>query len=411
MARIVLLLSVNLDHSEVRERRVLTEGLPALLVTLRGAPIPVVLAIQQRDIEVAGLTFEDLEGLDILAAPYAHGMEGLLVGRHIPRLTAHCVWQARNGFAGTVNGTFRPEFSDALAQGVHEEGRIFPCLAEGTTTWYTSVGEGFARVEEVAHEAVRFRGQIWTPMVGVMELVRGYQLFQRDPNDLNGARARPFVEALTRFGESSDEIRFMPMDVEAALVGSHHGLQVWRRFFELLTHHGLTHHFASFAEAETRWRQVATDASDLVMEGQELLLPNRDEAKWRCRRLQNEYLVHLQNTLGYDSDVGQVLSSVASTSDVFSCMGGMLNPRPVRLSADRGDLVIQGTWDMEVLGRVAMEGLSHIRSCTPSVERDDQLVNFFRWKTGELNEAGRLTDDGLWYARRIIERCLKPRLG
>lgn len=420
MARIVLLLSVNLDHSEVRKRRVLAEGLPALLATLRGAPIPVTLAIQRRDIELAGVTDEDLEGLDVLAGPYAHGMEGLLVGPSVASsLEEHCRWQVENGYEGTVAGTFRPEFSDALRQGVHKEGQIFPCLAGNASSWYTSVGGGFTQLAEPSQqEAIRFRGQIWTPMAGVMGLVRGYQLFQRYPDNLNGDEAMAFVQVLRAYAQSGDEIRFLPMDVEAALVGSHHGLGVWDRFFQLLVEHDLTGHFASFAEAEARWRTVAVDASTLVHGGGELLLPTRNEAKWRSWRPQFDYLAELNQTLRYSSAVGHVLASIATSSDVFSCMSGMLNPTPVRLPADRGDLVIQGTWDMQVLGHAALSALTGVDALCglqdgEAVAGHEDEIHIARFSGGvtRQHKAGRLTDDGLWYAQRIIERCLQPRLG
>lgn len=398
--KLVLLLNVNLDNSELKRRRAFIAGFRPLIDLLKTeSPIPIAMSIQGRDLEVLRMEEADFEGIALFHAPYAHAMAELVP----PNLHNHLKWQWEHGVGGSCDGVFLPCYS-----GVNQvcnmpdlnDTAVIPFLAEKTVT---GAGLELDDVSEFDRELVRDAPAIQTnrglmvPIRGVQGLVNGFRHFQRFLYTESGA---DHVEGVNRFRSAvkahreTDRWTIFPLDLESCYIGSHHGDKVWRQFFQMIQRLRVTDDFVAMEEAVAHWRHEAV---------QRLHLPiSRDASKWVRWRRQRRYLEVLNDSASLHTELRQVLASIAASSDVLTSYSGAVDPMHTVLRADRGNLTIRGNGDLWHLGRGARTCLRH-----SSQTSDVVLLGYFR----RYGLPDNLSVDGQWYARQLIERCLKPRLG
>ncbi len=382
-AKIVWLMTFNLDHSEISgRRRGYVESFRRWLRVFQSASIPVAISIQGRDLEVLGMKKEELTGLDVLSAPYSHALEPLMVGRG--NLHSHYEWLVGYGMWGNVPGRFLPEFAPSARQPSYPHGSFIPCLAGRASSFYSqpnTLGYMERREELEAAEAVCFRGQTWLPMHGAEPIAAAYQYFQRFPKTVE-AQDGMVVAIEKHLGEHVGETRVIPMDFEACLVGSHHGIGAWEMFFDLLECRGLTPCFTPFRQSVGHWGKVA------IHLGEKPVFIDRDLSKWRCRDLQRVAEDEVVAVPRLERSLQHRVFSLATTSDRWSALSGWMG-KGVRLTADRGDLTIRPNLDMAQIGAAANQAIG---SVFPAIAFGEQIAERYR--------QGALSDDGYWYASR-----------
>ena len=398
--KLVLLLNVNLDNSELTRRRAFIARFRQLIDFFREeAPIPIAMSIQGRDLEVLQMEATDFEGIALFHAPYAHAMAELVP----PHLHDHLKWQWEHGVRGSCDGVFLPCYSGVNpACNVPDlnDTAVIPFLARKTAT---GAGLELDDVSEFDRKFVRDAPAIQTdrglmvPIRGVQNLVEGFRHFQRFLYTESGA---DHVEGVNRFRSAVKAHRetgrwtIFPLDLESCYIGSHHGDKVWFQFFQMIQRLRVTDDFVAMEEAMAYWRHEAVRRPHLYI--------SRDASKWVRWRGQRLYLELLNDSSSLHTELRQVLASIAAGSDVLTSYSGAVDPMQTVLRADRGNLTIRGSGDLWHLGQGARMCLAH-----PPQTRDRELLKSFQ-RYGIPDE---LSIDGHWYANQLIERCLKPRLG
>lgn len=352
MSRIVIYMHANGMHSNVPapKRRAYLERLPDWVRVLREARVPVVISIQAIDLLVAGLTEADFDGLDLLAAPFNHALFSVIGGRD--GLPDHARWLVEHGVAGNVDGAAWPEF-DTPNRDLHPGRSMVYFAVPDDAFLYSELDERSPSDETCmdAYRAVRFHSHVVVPMHGVRKAQSAFFRWQRR---WDGPSRDEMVAAFRKIVEDGkDDVRVFFMDLEAPLVGSHHGLDVWKEFFRILREEGIARHVVGFREAETTWRAAAVKPSQTFA-----LLARRLGNKWTAWNQQVILLARILRQRAARSDREHAAMACFTTSDLFSALGTQLdavkNP-PKPHDADLGPITIG--WDPTVctVGHLALD--------------------------------------------------------
>ncbi len=329
MSKVLFYLPANTRHSNVQagKRREYIENIGAWLNTLRGAGFPVSTSFQRDCLDLLGLTEKDFDGIELLSAPGNHLLPSRFE-KH-PTMKHHARAMLRDAaVVGNVPGYFMPEFdiprTDLLAPGF----QILFALP-GQTVLYsecsTSDVERGTPLEN--YEAIRFLGdKVVVPMLGVEGMQKAFFLWQRFKTTENLAALLAEIRKVTEDGE--DRVRVFFLDLEAPLVGSHHGLDIWRELFAAIVQSGLAEHFVSFHEAAAHWQSRA-----VKIEGPTWTLFARQlGTKWTGLQPQMDYLDRVMLAEPPRTLAEHKWLAFCSTSDILSAMDRKL----------RGNIVIDG---------------------------------------------------------------------
>ena len=360
MSQLVLVLPGNLvGHSNVpgELRRKLIESFGATwLPVIDSAPVPLLLSLQAVDLQVAEVGVDSFTSTDICYAPNNHALISLMF--EDPRLVSHGEWLMQNGVVGNVPVAFFPEFDVPPLEGLMlNERMVVPVWPDSEMHSNYDAGTFEARGAVNDFEALDMLGHTLVPMTGVTEgFVKPFQFWQRFPKDQDAEHA--LVSAIRAVAEDgADGYRFALMDLEAPIVGSHHGVSIWERFWELLVAHDLLDCFASVAEASRHWNSVAVKPE----EDAATMLTRNLGPKWTGYGPQRMHM-HALGGCGAGGYFHDVLAQ-ASTSDVLSAMHSRLQNRAVpRLSADMGTLTVGHDEGVIDLGYWALQNAQLLRA-------------------------------------------------
>ena len=364
---LVLYLPANIMHSNVLapKRRQHIEEFPLWLKVLKSAGIPITVSFQTVDLEMLGRTTEDFNGLELLRAPYGHLMMSLYSGH--PVMREHAKWQILNGITGNTNGFFFPEF-DVPTSVINIQGKpIVPVLPDPSSVLYSSCDSGDINPEAAISQypAVSFNGMTLVPMVGVAELQKKFFMWQRFPDDREKLDAL-MSEVQTCSSQNATTPRILFLDLEAPLVGSHHGLPIWERFFAEIRQRDLQRCFTSFEEASQIWRRQQVSAPGVSS------LIARDLVKWTRRAPQIQVTDRIKTSVHRKGGLSDRLVAQLTTSDLLSALGSKLEAK-ITLTADQGPLEIgydQSIIDMGFALLAAVEQgrdpIAALRNCQTS---------------------------------------------
>ncbi|MBI4256694.1 hypothetical protein HY626_01400 [Candidatus Uhrbacteria bacterium] len=370
MSQILLYLPGNTRHSNVpaAKLRAYIENIRQWLAVLRAAGFPVSISFQRDDLDVFALTEGDFEGLELLSAPGNHFLPSRFE-KH-PRLADHARWLLQdNRVHGNVPGYFLPEF-DIPRTNILPPGLQILFALPGHTLAYSEVGIG--DVERASalenYKAVWFHDKLVVPMLGVKPMQDAFFYWQRFRTQENLDKLLTEIRKVAEDGR--DDVLVFFLDLEAPLVGSHHGLAIWEELFAAIRNSDLAQHFIGFNEAVKIWQSQA-----VKIEGSTWTLFARNlGAKW----------TGLQPQLDYMDRVGLVQAPVnrwhhqvlaqSTTSDPLSAWDRKLRG-PITITADQGPIQIgynQGIIDIALLSLAAyQEGRHALRRHYQSIVDED----------------------------------------
>jgi hypothetical protein len=346
-------------HSNVlphRRRRYMESFKEEWLPVLQGFPVTV--SIQAEDLLLLGLTEADFTGVELIQAPWAHFLP--TIAQQHDSLVEHAKWQMRHGVRGNAvnKAWFLPEYDAPNWDLLPQEGAIVPVMPAPHVVLYSECDTGDVVVDPRLKDfqALHFRGNIAVPMHATDRLSGPFYIYQRFPTDEN---LKKVIDTVRGFVESeSDEQFIWYLDLEAPIVGSHHGLQVWKNLFAALKREGLDSAFGTISQMAPHWHRVAerpidTPASRLV--GRVL------GVKWTKYGKQLGLFAQIAEAARERppaSDAHHALLATAFGSDLFSGICSKLDP-PKALDADLGPLPI--TFDNAVI-QVALTALACYRA-------------------------------------------------
>jgi len=338
MSRVLFFAPGNLFHSNVpaKLRRVYATDIVKWLDTFGSAGIPVTTSYQAIDLVMMGLTSGDItrRGIDLLHAPFNHALFSLLP---IFGLRDHALWLQQNGVVGNVAGEFWPEFDiPTPSTMVLAPSRITFSLPDPNMVSYSETGGdlgGFRPETAISHyQAIRYGDRIVVPMVGAEAAQKAFFKWQRFWSQ--EALDELILEFAKLANDGFDRTVVFFMDVEAPLVGSRHGLEVWQRFFAAIKSAGLERIFVSFNDAARRWREAVVRPKVSA----EHFLARNLGVKWtalhpQLRHLVNSAKVHPVNSFQHAA------AALWTTSDVLSAMDRQIKG-DIHLDADEGEVVV-----------------------------------------------------------------------
>jgi hypothetical protein len=171
------------------------------------------------------------------------------------------------------------------------------------------------------------------PMMGADNLIKHFQAYQRslNPRDLSA-----FVHELELLGQEPGDLPFVfYMDLEAPLVGSHHGLAIWENIFEAIDKAVLGDLFLDAAAACALWRQQAQKPGT----GEPFSVYRELGSKWQATRPQFEFRHRILRSRLPETEAEHRVASLFTQSDYYVAIDNQLR-RDIVLSADKGDLRI-----------------------------------------------------------------------
>lgn len=384
MSKLVINLPGNTWHSNVsaHARRTYIEELPAWVQVLKEAGMPILSSFQQTCLDLAGLTERDFEGLDLLAAAYNHALFSLISGRD--GLPEHAAWLVEHGVKGNVDGAFWNEF-DTPNRDMHPGRSMVYFSVPSQSFLYSECDErtptDAQRLE--GYSAVRFHNHVVVPMHGCGKAQGAFFKWQRLWDDASRAEMVAAFREIVEDGKDGIVVFFM--DLEAPIVGSHHGLDVWRQFFRILREEGIADHVIGFKDAEKIWRAEATRPKQTFS-----LLARKLGTKWTAW---NQQIILLFRTLRLRparTDRDHAVMACFTTSDLYSALGTELDAQqepPKPRDADLGPITIGFDRTVTRVGHIAIDAYETGKN--PARE----LVSY-DWED----------PDARWFAERVANR-------
>lgn len=379
MSQLVFHLPGNGSHSNVsaRKRREYLESLPEWIELLASAGFPVAPSFQGIDLKIAGVHERMFVGTDLLSAPFAHTLPSIYEQHPVHR--GHAEWLFRRGAIGSAPGTFVSEFDIPRRNIIPRKDDILFALPSQTVGYSEcSTGDVNPGADVNKYEAIRFHDKVIVPMRGVEAAQKAFFAWQKSWTDETLEAAMSAIASLAFDGKN--EVYVLFLDLEAPLVGSHHGIDVWRRYFEAIRETNLAQHFIPFKDAATLWRSRAVD-----IEGSAYPLFARQlGAKWTGLQPQIDYLMRASLLPEAKSDREHAALSLVTTSDVLSAMDRKLR-RSIWIDGDLGKLEIGYDQTIISVALAVRDALEHRRSPIKS-----------------LRALG-LDEDSQWFVNRIAD--------
>lgn len=381
MSKSILYFPGNSRHSNVpaRERRAYVENIREWLGVIRDAGFPIQLSFQRDCLDVFGLSEADFDGIELLSAPGNHLLPSRFE-KH-PVMRKHALHMMRDASVkGNVPGYFTPEFDIPRTEILPAGFQILFALP-GQTVLYSecSTSDVVRGGALESHEAIRFHDKVVVPMTGVEGVQKAFFIWQRFKTEENLAKVLDEIRKIAEDGE--DRVRVIFLDLEAPLVGSHHGLNVWRELFAAIVSSGLSEHFLSFHDAAERWKERAAkiDAPTWTLFARQL------GTKWTGFQPQLDYLDRVMLCRAPRTSVEHAWLGLCTSSDVLSAMDRKLRG-DIRIDADLGPLAIG--YDQAVMS-IAFAALG-------AYERGTSIEDALRGL--DLPDA-----DGQWFANRCAD--------
>lgn len=380
MSRIHLYLPGNTRHSNVqaKRRREYILGFWDWHKVLKTAGFPVSVSFQRDDLDMFGVDEKAFAGIELLSAPGNHFLPSRFE-KH-PRLSEHARYLLNEGrVVGNVPGYFTPEF-DIPRTDILPEGEQILFALPGQTVLYSecSTGDVEPGSKLEGYKAIRFHDKIVVPMLGVKPMQDAFFLWQRFKSQENLDKLLGEIRAVAKDGK--DDVLVFFLDLEAPLVGSHHGLTIWEELFAAIRESGLCEHFVSFNEAAQVWREQAVS-----IEGPTWTLFARQlGTKWMGLQPQLDHtdrvmLARPPRSRREHKHLGQ-----ATTSDVLSAMDRKLRG-PITITADEGP--IQIAYDQTIIS-IAIGAITTYEKRQPLFEK----------LPGSLKD-----EDARWFAMRVVD--------
>lgn len=347
--RVVLYLPGNLFHGNVppEARMDYLVNIRTWLQVLRDAGFPVVTSFQRVDLDLMGLTEADFEGIELLGGMYNHALPTLFE-KH-PGLGNHTKWLLKNGVQGNVPGMFFPEFNIPRTDIIGREPMIIPVAPSALSFLYSicETGDISPDLPISKYEAVRFREHTVVPM----HLACQKPFFEWQRTQTHAALGA-FLDELVEIRTNGKGIKILFLDLEACLVGSRHGLSVWRRLFAAIRETGLSDMFVPFAQAAEYWRSVAFKPEESTSS-----LVARDLGKWMGLDPQVEYTDRVKYLPAPMTDADHKLMALATTSDITAAMDRKVRGS-MTFDADAGTKITIG-YDQTIIdiGFAAVEAI------------------------------------------------------
>ena len=381
MSKVILYLPGNSRHSNVRasERRGYVENISDWLGVVRDAGFPIPLSFQRDCLDVLGLTEADFTGIELLSAPGNHLLPSRFEKHSV--MGAHARHMLRDAAVkGNVPGYFTPEF-DIPRTDVLPPGFQIVFALPGQTILYSecSTRDVVRGSALESHEAILFHDKVIVPMVGVDGVQKAYFYWQRFKTAENLGKVLDEIRKIVEDGE--DFVRVIFLDFEAPLVGSHHGLDVWRELFAAIRDSGLSEHFLSFHDAAARWKERAKRVDGPTW----TLFARQLGAKWTGLQPQMDYTDRVMLCRAPRTSEEHAWLGLCTSSDVLSAMDRKLRG-DIRIDADLGLLSIG--YDQTVMS-IAFAALRAYEDGTSLVEALRNLT---------LADA-----DGQWFANRCAD--------
>ncbi len=356
MSRIVLHLPGNGFHSNVsaRKRREYLENFRDWITLLVTAGFPVAPSFQGIDLKLAGVHELSFAGVDLLSAPFAHTLPSLYEKHPVHR--GHAEWLFRHGARGSAPGTFVSEFDIPRLNIIPWRDDILFALPSHTVGYSEcSSGDVNPGADVNKYEAIRFHDKTIVPMRGVEAAQKAFFTWQRVWTD--EALEVAMAEIAKLVNDGKDEVYVLFLDLEAPLVGSHHGIEVWRRYFAAIRESNLAQYFVPFKEAAAIWRARAVDVEGSAHS----LFMRQLGVKWTNFQPQMDHIMRSSMLPEAKSDREQAALSLVTTSDVLSAMDRKIR-RPIFVDGDLGKLEIGYDQTIISVGVVVRDAIEHHRS-------------------------------------------------
>lgn len=313
---------------------------PAWRNLLRDCGLPVVLSLQGVDLLMTNMKVEDFKGIELIGAPFSHILPSLYE-KGGPRMRQHLKWQFQEAAVNPLSTAyFTPEFDIPRTPGIlprTDSQQIIFAIPAGNTLAYSECDAGSRRyvaegcLEEF--EAIAFHDKVVVPMHGVENAMSAFFIWQRFPNDeqTQDAMLAEFRK-ITEDGQHG--IRVFFMDLEAPLIGSHHGLEIWERFFALMRGH-FKDHIVPLDKAAAYWRTKVTkkDAGSYSYFARYL------GAKWTGFHVQIDHILATHKNAEQLGRYTDRQLAVITASDVLCGMDRELRGS-VSKNADTGPVII-----------------------------------------------------------------------
>ena len=331
-------------------------------------------SFQGIDLKIAGVHELSFAGVDLLSAPFAHTLPSLYEQHPVHR--GHAEWLFRRGAKGSAPGTFVSEFDIPRRNIIPWRDNILFALPAQTIGYSEcSTGDVNPGADVNKYEAIRFHDKTIVPMRGVGEAQKAFFIWQRVWTD--EALEVAMAEIAKLVNDGKDEVYVLFLDLEAPLVGSHHGIEVWQKYFAAIRESNLAQHFIPFKEAAAIWRSRAVD-----VEGPAYPLFSRQlGAKWTGLHPQLDYLMRVSMLPEAKTDREQAALSLVTTSDPLSAMDRKLR-HSIWVEGDLGKLEIG--YDQTIIS-VALAVMDAIKSRQSSITALRSI---------------QLDEDGKWFANK-----------
>lgn len=384
MSKLVLHLPGNVrDHANLpaKKRRQYVAEFPQWVDAINAAGFPVAPSFQAADLTLTGVESKMFaDTVDLMDAPYGHLLPSLYEKNG--DWHRHLRWQMAWRTIGKGIGMFLPEFDIPRADSLPQHPKVIFAIPNGHTVAYSECG-----VHDVAPggklegiDAIWFHNKIVVPMHGVSDVQKAFFFWQRFKTEENLAKVLGEIRKLAEDGE--DRVRVIFLDLEAPLIGSHHGLVIWKELFQAIQTSGLSRHFISLAEACAIWERQA-----IRVEGAYDRFARHLGTKWTGLQPQLDYLFAVARLKAPESEADHVRMSYVTTSDVLAAMDRKIRG-DITLDADQGPISISYDQAVIAVGKI----------CFATSGASDSIRR--------LREA-KLPDDQRWHAERAADAIEK----
>ncbi|MBI4592289.1 hypothetical protein HY733_02465 [Candidatus Uhrbacteria bacterium] len=241
------------------------------------------------------------------------------------------------------------------------------------TISYSEVGIGdVERATPLSeYKAIWFHDKLVVPMLGVKPMQDAFFFWQRFWTQENLDKLLAEIRKVVEDGR--DDVVVFFLDLEAPIVGSHNGLDIWGSLFAAICASGLAEHFIGFKEAAEVWKHQAVRPEGPTW----TLFASNLGLKWTGLQPQLDHTDRTMAARAPRTDGDHRLLGQATTSDVLSAWNSKLRG-PINITADEGPIRIsydQGVIDIATRALKAYEERRPFRELISDIQ--DENVFWF----------------------------------